>query len=186
MVTARTTTCPARRRSPGSGAVPRCRAGVPARSRPSGAPTVRATPRACAPVPATNALPMTSALPSTSAVPKRNAVTPTYGLATSGAPTTRVPTGEGLVGTPSRGGALAHPAAVAGRREQPCRALAAGVRPAVATLRGELRDVGMATAEYAIATLAACGFAGLLVTLLASDQVRTLLLGIVRRALSVG
>ncbi|NNH24746.1 DUF4244 domain-containing protein [Pseudokineococcus marinus] len=44
----------------------------------------------------------------------------------------------------------------------------------------------MATAEYAIATLAACGFAGLLVTLLASDQVRTLLLGIVRRALSVG
>jgi len=47
-------------------------------------------------------------------------------------------------------------------------------------------DVGMATAEYAIATLAACGFAGLLVTLLASSQVRTLLLGIIKSALTVG
>ena len=48
-----------------------------------------------------------------------------------------------------------------------------------------LRDAGMATAEYAIATLAACGFAGLLLVLLRSDEVRGLLLGIVRRALSV-
>jgi hypothetical protein len=47
-------------------------------------------------------------------------------------------------------------------------------------------DAGMATAEYAIATLAACGFAGLLVALLRSGEVRGLLLGIVRRALSVG
>ncbi|MEJ5946719.1 DUF4244 domain-containing protein [Pseudokineococcus basanitobsidens] len=47
-------------------------------------------------------------------------------------------------------------------------------------------DAGMATAEYAIATLAACGFAGLLLALLASDQVRGLLLGIVQRALTVG
>jgi hypothetical protein len=44
----------------------------------------------------------------------------------------------------------------------------------------------MATAEYAIATLAACGFAGLLLTLMTSDEVRGLLLSIVRRALSVG
>lgn len=49
-----------------------------------------------------------------------------------------------------------------------------------------LHDAGMATAEYAIATLAACGFAGLLVALLRSGEVRGLLLGIVRRALSVG
>lgn len=47
-------------------------------------------------------------------------------------------------------------------------------------------DHGMATAEYAIATLAACGFAGLLLTLLRSGEVRGLLLGIIQRALSVG
>jgi hypothetical protein len=44
----------------------------------------------------------------------------------------------------------------------------------------------MATAEYAIATLAACGFAGLLVAILRGDEVRGLLLGIVQRALSLG
>jgi hypothetical protein len=47
-------------------------------------------------------------------------------------------------------------------------------------------DLGTATAEYAIATLAACGFAGLLLVILRSGAVRGLLLGIVRRALSVG
>ncbi len=60
-----------------------------------------------------------------------------------------------------------------------------GPRPATrvpAVVRG---DAGMATAEYAIATLAACGFAALLVTILASDAVRGLLLGIVQRALSM-
>lgn len=46
------------------------------------------------------------------------------------------------------------------------------------------RDAGMATAEYAIATVAAVGFAGLLVVILRSDEVRELLLGIVRGALS--
>jgi hypothetical protein len=51
---------------------------------------------------------------------------------------------------------------------------------------GNVRDAGMATAEYAIATLAACGFAGLLLVLMRSNEVRDLLLGIVRRALSVG
>jgi len=44
----------------------------------------------------------------------------------------------------------------------------------------------MATAEYAIATLAACGFAGLLLTVLRSGEVRALLAGIVRRALGTG
>lgn len=48
-----------------------------------------------------------------------------------------------------------------------------------------LGDLGMATAEYAIATLAACGFAGLLLTLLKSGEVKGLLFGIVRRALSI-
>jgi Protein of unknown function (DUF4244) len=51
---------------------------------------------------------------------------------------------------------------------------------------GRRGDQGMATAEYAIATLAACGFAGLLLVLMRSDQVRGLLLGIIQRALSIG
>jgi hypothetical protein len=63
------------------------------------------------------------------------------------------------------------------------------VRTRVRTVSGRrtahVRDAGMATAEYAIATLAACGFAGLLLVLMRSDEVRGLLLGIVRRALSV-
>ncbi len=45
-------------------------------------------------------------------------------------------------------------------------------------------DLGMATAEYAIATVAAVGFAGLLIVILRSDEVRELLLGIIRGALS--
>lgn len=51
--------------------------------------------------------------------------------------------------------------------------------------RGTVRDAGMATAEYAIATIAAVGFAGLLVIVLRSGEVQALLLGIIRRALSV-
>lgn len=45
-------------------------------------------------------------------------------------------------------------------------------------------EAGMATAEYAIATVAAAGFAGLLIAILRSDEVRGLLLDIVRGALS--
>lgn len=47
-------------------------------------------------------------------------------------------------------------------------------------------ETGAATAEYAIATLAACGFAALLVALLKSGEVRTLLMGIITAALSMG
>ncbi|MCU1544064.1 MAG: hypothetical protein JWM50_1929 [Microbacteriaceae bacterium] len=47
-------------------------------------------------------------------------------------------------------------------------------------------DDGSATAEYAIATMAAVGFAGLLVVVLRSDEVRGLLLTIIRNALSLG
>lgn len=50
---------------------------------------------------------------------------------------------------------------------------------------GVAGDEGMATAEYAVATLAACAFAGLLLTIVRSDQVRELLLGIIQRALSL-
>ncbi|HEY0216199.1 MAG TPA: DUF4244 domain-containing protein [Cellulomonas sp.] len=46
-------------------------------------------------------------------------------------------------------------------------------------------DAGMATAEYAIVTIAAVGFGGLLITILASAEVRGALLGLIRGALSV-
>jgi Protein of unknown function (DUF4244) len=47
-------------------------------------------------------------------------------------------------------------------------------------LRG---DAGMNTAEYAVGTLAAVAFAGVLLKVLTSDSVRVMLLSIVQRAL---
>lgn len=47
------------------------------------------------------------------------------------------------------------------------------------------KEAGMATAEYAIATLAAVGFAGLLVFILRSDEVRGFLLNLIRTALAL-
>ncbi|HWU58874.1 MAG TPA: DUF4244 domain-containing protein [Microbacteriaceae bacterium] len=53
-------------------------------------------------------------------------------------------------------------------------------------VRDRLRDDdGAATAEYAVATMAAVGFAGLLVVILRGDEVRGILTDLVRRALSV-
>ncbi|GGK91108.1 hypothetical protein GCM10007382_09000 [Salinibacterium xinjiangense] len=55
-----------------------------------------------------------------------------------------------------------------------------------AAVRKLLRDEqGAATAEYAIATMAAVGFAGLLVVIMRSDEVRGLLTDIIRTALSI-
>ena len=68
------------------------------------------------------------------------------------------------------------------------RTLLTGVRQAaarVAARRRRLLDDGMATAEYAVVTVAACAFAGLLLAVVRSPEVRGLLLGIIRRALSV-
>lgn len=50
---------------------------------------------------------------------------------------------------------------------------------------GREADAGMATAEYAVATLAAVGFAGLLLTVLRGGEVQEMLLDLIRRALSV-
>ncbi|MEX2441086.1 MAG: DUF4244 domain-containing protein, partial [Pontimonas sp.] len=50
--------------------------------------------------------------------------------------------------------------------------------------RGSRADEGAATAEYAIATMAAVGFAGLLVVIMQSDEVREILTDLVRSALS--
>lgn len=59
----------------------------------------------------------------------------------------------------------------------------AAAKPAPRWAREGL-EAGMATAEYAIATLAAVGFAGLLVVILKSDEVRGFLMNIIRAALS--
>jgi hypothetical protein len=68
---------------------------------------------------------------------------------------------------------------------------AAGDGSAVGALRHRLLrrvagERGAATAEYAVATMAAVGFAGLLVVILRGDEVRGILMELVRNALSVG
>ncbi|MEO8329675.1 MAG: DUF4244 domain-containing protein [Candidatus Nanopelagicales bacterium] len=46
------------------------------------------------------------------------------------------------------------------------------------------RDNGMTTAEYAVGTVAACGFGGVLIELLTSDTVTSLLSDVIRNAFS--
>lgn len=84
--------------------------------------------------------------------------------------------------------ATAVPAAADDPRDSDPDAGASGVRDRdllVTPGTGPADDAGMATAEYAIATVAAAGFAGLLVVILRSGEVRELLLGIIRSALSL-
>lgn len=47
-------------------------------------------------------------------------------------------------------------------------------------------EIGSATAEYAIATMAAVGFAGLLVVIMRSDEVKQILYDLVMKALTLG
>ncbi|HEY7487693.1 MAG TPA: DUF4244 domain-containing protein [Streptosporangiaceae bacterium] len=50
---------------------------------------------------------------------------------------------------------------------------------------GNGRDDGMSTAEYAVGTVAAAAFAGLLFKIVTSPQVREMLLGIIHKALNL-
>ncbi|WP_131735669.1 DUF4244 domain-containing protein [Actinomadura roseirufa] len=59
------------------------------------------------------------------------------------------------------------------------------IRAVVRRWRTEARDQGMSTAEYAVGTIAAAAFAGLLFKIVTSSEVKTLLLGIIRRALQL-
>jgi hypothetical protein len=52
-------------------------------------------------------------------------------------------------------------------------------------LRMKGDDAGMTTAEYAVGTVAACGFGGVLYKVLTSDAVLKLLTDILRRALTL-
>jgi len=45
-------------------------------------------------------------------------------------------------------------------------------------------DAGMTTAEYAVGTVAACGFGGILIELLTSDGIVSLLGDVIRNAFS--
>ena len=59
-------------------------------------------------------------------------------------------------------------------------------RPPRSLRRLRTDDAGAATAEYLVATMAAVGFAGLLIVILRGDEVRGILTELVRNALSVG
>ena len=54
----------------------------------------------------------------------------------------------------------------------------------VARLRGAAADAGMTTAEYAVGTLAAVGFAGLLFKVVTSSKVQAALTGVIEKALN--
>ncbi|MFC5930961.1 DUF4244 domain-containing protein [Cryobacterium melibiosiphilum] len=64
------------------------------------------------------------------------------------------------------------------------------LRPAASTRSASARsaspEAGAATAEYIVATMAAVGFAGLLIVILRGDEVRGILTELVRSALTVG
>lgn len=65
----------------------------------------------------------------------------------------------------------------------PCAAHASALTHRIRSVRRAASDAGMATAEYAVATLAAVGFAGVLVVVLKGGEVKGLLTGIIRQAL---
>jgi hypothetical protein len=56
--------------------------------------------------------------------------------------------------------------------------------PGSARLRTAGVDAGMTTAEYAVGTVAACGFGGILYKLLTSERVTSMLRDILERALT--
>ena len=47
------------------------------------------------------------------------------------------------------------------------------------------REAGMTTAEYAVGTVAACGFSGILYKVITSPQVLELMTGVIGRALKL-
>lgn len=65
------------------------------------------------------------------------------------------------------------------------RRLAAALGRVRGRVAGQPGDAGLATAEYAVVMVAAVGFAGLLVVILRSAEVRAALTDLVRDALSV-
>lgn len=71
-------------------------------------------------------------------------------------------------------------------RQRAALALTRGSDESAPRIHALADDRGAATAEYAIATMAAVGFASLLVVIMRSDEVRGILTDMVRTALSFG
>lgn len=99
--------------------------------------------------------------------------------------------GRGHSHAPDKGTVLHGGADDAGRNRAARRALARRRRSNERILRdrgaGPIdREAGMATAEYAIATLAAVGFAALLVAVLSSGEIKGLLMSLITSALNFG
>ncbi|GAA3875695.1 hypothetical protein GCM10022381_17990 [Leifsonia kafniensis] len=81
---------------------------------------------------------------------------------------------------------LAHPSEQSEHNREAARS-ARQLRRMFRRASGRFRsDTGAATAEYAVATMAAVGFAGLLIIILRGDEVRAILTDLVRNALTVG
>ena len=59
-----------------------------------------------------------------------------------------------------------------------CRRIAVGIR--------QRSEAGASTAEYAMTMVAACAFAGVLLTIIRSSPIKTLLVGIIQKAMSLG
>jgi hypothetical protein len=70
--------------------------------------------------------------------------------------------------------------------EQAGTTVRAGRRATKSLLPRFADDEGAATAEYVVATMAAVGFAGLLIVILHGDEVRGILTDLIRNALTVG
>lgn len=64
------------------------------------------------------------------------------------------------------------------------RGLRRGLARRMRRCRG-VADAGMSTAEYAVGTIAACGFAAVLYKIVTSGPVRTALTGVIEKALHV-
>ena len=59
-------------------------------------------------------------------------------------------------------------------------------RPSSTARRQQLRaDAGMATAEYAVATVAACGFGGILYKVITSPEILGLVANVIGKAFSL-
>jgi hypothetical protein len=63
-------------------------------------------------------------------------------------------------------------------------AVTAAPARAVARVQGQDAEAGMTTAEYAVGTVAACGFGGVLYKIITSEEVMGLLSGLVAKALT--
>ncbi|WP_433330590.1 DUF4244 domain-containing protein [Spirillospora sp. CA-294931] len=59
------------------------------------------------------------------------------------------------------------------------------IRAAMRRWRTSANDLGMSTAEYAVGTIAAAAFAGLLFKIVTSPEVRALLFSIIKKALQL-